>query len=670
MSDAWTQGGQSLSLSTSLGKDKLVLREFTGQEGVCSLFSFDITATAETADTDLSSLIGQSPTVTLIGPDGAKRYINGVCVRAVQMESTCQLQLRPWLWQLSLTSGCRIFQNKTAPEIIKAVFSDLGFSDFKDSLTATYQAREYCVQYNETALNFVCRLMEDEGIFWFFTHADGKHTLVLADDASAHSNIPGTATLPYIPLPAEKGWVDLDRVESFTIETMMVSGKYQADDFAFDTPSTELKTSVSGKGKLQVYEYPGLYSKKSQGDALAKIRLAELEVPASRASGTGSVRAMAAGLKFTLSGHPKSAANAAYVLHQVDHHARFGSYSNSFAALPASATFRPPRTAHRPRIAGTQTAIVVGKAGEEIWTDKHGRIKVQFHWDQEGKKDENSSCWVRVAQGWAGKNWGSFFLPRIGQEVVVSFLEGDPDRPLVTGSVYNGEQPVPYALPDNQTKSTVKSNVSKGGGGYNEFRFEDKKGEEEVYLQAEKDFTQLVKNQRKATINEADDLLTIDKGNRTTTITKGNDTLTISEGDLTTQVAKGKETHSVKGTRAVTVEGDETHTSKADVTWNVTGDFTLKVNGNITIQAGGSITLKGGTSATMQAGTEATVKAGTAATMQAGTDATVKGLNVTAKADVGATLQGGVSAQVKGSASGTVDGGGMLTLKGGLVKIN
>ncbi|WP_029013449.1 type VI secretion system Vgr family protein [Niveispirillum irakense] len=662
MSDAWTQGAQSLSLTTSLGKDKLILRELTGREGVCSLFSFDLTATADSDDVDLASLIGQSPTVTLTGPDGATRYINGVCVRAVQIDRTCQLQLRPWLWQLSLTSDCRIFQNKSVPDIIKAVFGDLGFTDFKDSLTGTYSAREYCVQYNETALNFVCRLMEDEGIFWFFTHADGLHTMVLADDASAHEDIPGTATLPYIPLPMEKDWIGSDRIESFVIETMMVSGKYQADDFAFETPSTELKAAVAGTGSLQIYEYPGLYAKKDRGDALAKIRLAELEVPASRASGTSTVRGMAAGLKFTLSGHARSDANASYVLHEVEHHANIGAYANSFTVLPASATFRPARAALRPRIAGTQTAIVVGKSGEEIWTDSHGRIKVQFHWDQEGKQDENSSCWVRVAQGWAGKNWGSFFLPRIGQEVVVSFLDGDPDRPLVTGSVYNGEQPVPYTLPDDQTKSTIKSNSSKGGGGYNEFRFEDKKGEEEVYLQAEKDLTVLVKNQRKATINEADDLLTIDKGNRTTTITKGNDTLTISEGDLSTTVAKGKETRSVKGTRDLTVEGAETRTNKADVTWKVSGNFTLKVDGDITLQAGGAVLVKSGTTATMQAGT--------AATVQAGTDATVKGMNVTAKADMTASVSGGVSAEVKGSASGTVDGGGMLTLKGGLVKIN
>lgn len=660
--DDFTQSGQSLSVTTPLGPDKLILRDLSGREGICELFQFDLTATASDAALDMSSVVGQGVTVTLTGPDGTKRYIHGICVRAVQMERTYSLQLRPWLWQLGLTSDCRIFQDKSVPEIVKAVFSDLGFSDFKDSLTGSYTAREYCVQYNETALDFVCRLMEDEGIFWFFTFANGTHTLVLADDASAHTALPVAATLPYLPLPGGKGWLEDDRVDSFLIETAMVPGKYQTDDYFLETPSTELKVNVAGTGSLQVYEYPGGYTKKDAGDARGKVRLAELEAAAKRASGSSTVRGMAAGLKFTLSGHPRSDANATYVLHGVSHSVSLGGYANSFEVLPADTTFRPIRRTARPRIPGTQTAVVVGKSGEEVWTDKFGRIKVQFHWDQVGKKDENSSCWVRVAQGWAGKNWGAFFLPRLGQEVVVSFLDGDPDRPLVTGSVYNGEQQVPYTLPDDQTKSTIKTNTSKGGAGYNEFRFEDKKDAEEIYLQAQKDMNVLIKNSRTTTINEADDTLTLDKGNRSTTITKGNDTLTITEGDRTLSIAKGKETHGVKGTRAITVEGAETKTNKDKVTWTVSGDFSLKVDGNITIEAGGSVTVKSGTAMNVQSGTAMDLKAGTALTAKASTDAKVQGLN--------ATLQGDVGATVKGSATGTIDGGGMLTVKGGMVKIN
>jgi type VI secretion system secreted protein VgrG len=338
-------------------------------------------------------------------------------------------------------------------------------------------------------------------------------------------------------------------------------------------------------------------------------------------------------------------------------------YRNTFQAFPSSASFRPLRVTPKPRIYGTQTAIVTGKSGEEIWTDQYGRIKVQFHWDQLGQNDENSSCWIRVAQGWAGKNWGAIFLPRIGQEVVVSFLEGDPDRPLVTGAVYNGQQPVPYTLPDEQTKSTVKSNSSKGGNGFNEIRLEDKAGSEELYLHAQKDMTidvlndqtTTITNNRTVTIQEKDDSLTVTKGNRAVTVSQGNETLTVSQGDRTVAVSQGKETHSVQSTRDVTVTGNETHTNKADFSQTVSGNYTLKVTGTLTIQATGDLTLKTDGALTVQSGTSMTVKSGT---------------DLTASSGTGLSLSGGTTMEIKGSASGTVDGGGMLTVKGGMVKIN
>ncbi|HSK38197.1 MAG TPA: type VI secretion system tip protein TssI/VgrG, partial [Arenibaculum sp.] len=546
---------------------------------------------------------------------------------------------------MTFSTDSRIFQNLAVPDILKQVFGDLGFTDFQDSLTATYEVREYCVQYQETHFAFVSRLMEEEGIFYFFTHEDGKHTLVLADDASAHQDVPGTSTVPYLPLPYSKDWLEDDRIEAFTLEQRVVSGKYQADDFNFETPSTELKALVTGQAaKYQVYEYPGNYLKKDLGDKAAKLRMEEMEVPARRTEGVGRARGFAAGLKFTLDGHPRADLNVAYVLHRVSHEARRREYVNAFTALPADVPFRPARTTPRPRIVGTQTAIVVGKAGEEIWTDKYGRIKVQFHWDQLGKNDENSSCWIRVTQGWAGKNWGSFFLPRIGQEVIVSFLEGDPDRPIVTGCVYNGEQPVPYELPGEQTKSTVKSNSSKGGGGFNEIRYEDKKDSEEMFVHAQKDMNVVVLNDQTLTITTA----------RTTTISESDDTLTIEKGNRTITVSKGNETHSVKDTRSVTVTAAETHTNEDDFTHEVTGDYTLKVGGNITIEAGGSITLK----------------AGSTMDLEAAGDATLKGANTTVEASANVTVKAGAMLEAKASATGKVDGGGMLELKGGMVKLN
>jgi type VI secretion system secreted protein VgrG len=318
---------------------------------------------------------------------------------------------------------------------------------------------------------------------------------------------------------------------------------------------------------------------------------------------------------------------------------------------------------------GAQTATVVGKSGEEIWTDKYGRVKVQFHWDQQGKKDENSSCWVRVAHGWAGQGWGMIFLPRIGQEVIVSFLEGDPDCPIVTGSVYNADKTVPYALPGEQTKSTIKGSSSKGGVGNNEIRFEDKKDSEEVYVHAQKDMTIKVENDRKTDVSH-DDISTI-KNDRTTTIQEGVEKLVVSKGDRVVQVDVGKETHDVKGERLITVTGNETHTNIADFTQKVTGNYELKVTGNLVIDVTGTISFKSAQSLTNEAGTELSNKAGTSLTNKAGTDLkNDAGMNLTNKAAMNLTNDAGIQLNNKAAAAQTVDGGGMLTVKGGLVKIN
>jgi type VI secretion system secreted protein VgrG len=430
-----------------------------------------------------------------------------------------------------------------------------------------------------------------------------------------------------------------DIVSTCTLEQQVIPGQFKTDDYNFTTPSTELLATASGSETARsIYEYPGLYLTGSDGETVTSLRLASLEIPGKTIRGTSYCWAFRPGCKFTLAGHARSDMNAEYLLTAVSHHGdQTTEYTNSFDAIASSVVFRPPRLTTRPRIYGSQTATVVGKSGEEIWTDQYGRIVVQFHWDQVGQNDEKSSCWIRVSQTWAGKGWGSMFIPRIGQEVIVSFLEGNPDRPIVTGCVYNAQQVVPYTLPDEQTKSTVKSNSSKGGGGFNEIRLEDKKGSEEVFVQAQKDMNVIVLNDQTYTITN----------NRTVTVQKQNETLVVDKGNRTVQVNTGNETHEVKGTRAVTVTGNETHTNKADYTQTVAGNFSLKVDGNITIEASGSVSIKAGTSMSMQAGTSMESKAGTTMNNEAQ-------VTLTAKA----------------GASATVDGGGMLTLKGGLVKIN
>ncbi|HBB94878.1 MAG TPA: type VI secretion system tip protein VgrG [Blastocatellia bacterium] len=653
MSAVYIQDNLKLQIATPLGPNKLLLRSLRGEEHISGLFQFNLEMVSEDNALDFQGIVGKAVTVTLSLGDNTKHYFNGIVGRFVQEETNVRLtryhaEIHPWLWLLTKTSDCRIFQNKSVPDIIKSIFGDLGFTDFRDDLKNSYTPREYCVQYNETAFNFVSRLMEDEGIFYFFEHSEDKHVLVLGDDADVHKPCPG---LEQKSIAFKQSLVDYSQdlvITRCLIEEQLVSDKCALDDFNFETPSTDLiveESDPARDGKLRVYEYPGGFLKKDLGESRAKIRLDALEQPRKLIRGEGFVRAFVAGHKFKLKDHYRPDVNQEYALRSVTHAITQESYVNSFEAFPVAVPFRPPRVSSRPRISGTQTAKVVGKSGEEIWTDKYGRVKVQFHWDQKGKNDETSSCWIRVDFGWAGKNWGGIFVPRIGQEVVVSYLEGDPDRPLITGAVYNGEQTVPYPLPNEQTKSTVKTNTSKGGAGFNEIRFEDKKDVEELYFHAQKDQNIVVEHDRaKKVLNNETNTI---KKDRSTTIEEGNDTYVVAKGNRTFQVNTGNETYEVKGTRAVTVTGDETHTDKANFTQKVTGNYELKVTGNLTIDVTGSVTIKSGMSMTHEAQTSMTNKAG---------------VSLTNEAQVAITN--------KGQATNSVESGGVTTIKGAIVKIN
>jgi type VI secretion system secreted protein VgrG len=633
----------SLALSTPLGSDALTLHRLEGEEYLSEPFLLHLTMTAANP-VAADSLLGKPASVTLIDGSGNKRYLHGLVTRFTQSGNECTADLRPWLWMLSLSTDNRIFQKKSVPEVLTGVFDEAGFIDYRNDLRRSYKPMDYCVQFQETTLDFVSRLMEEAGIFYFFEHSESGHTLVLADDAASFKDCDNAASISFLPLPAGSDWLTDLRINGIATESHVAVQAYQSDDFNFTTPSTELKVNT-GNGTRRVYEYPGRYGTLDDGETVAKNRIEAFEAVATQISGDSPVRALRAGGAFTMTGHPDPALNARYALRSVAHSAVRREYTNRFVAFPVSVPFRPPRRTPVPRVAGSQTAIVVGPSGKEIYTDNYGRVKVQFHWDQLGTRDENSSCWIRVAQNWAGVNWGAFSLPRIGQEVVVTFLNGDPDRPLITGCVYNGDNPVPYTLPDEQTKTVLKSDSSEGGGGFNELRLEDKKGSEEFYLHAQKDMKMDVLNDQTITITQ----------NRTATISKGNDELTISQGDRTITVSQGKETHSVQSTRDLTVISAETHSNKADFTQTVSGNFALTVNGNITIKAAGSLTLESGTSMTIKAGTSLDLSSGTSLSVQAGTSL---------------SLQGNTTAELKANASGTVNGGGMLALKGGMVQIN
>ncbi|WP_017518804.1 type VI secretion system tip protein TssI/VgrG [Pseudomonas nitroreducens] len=662
-------------ITTSLSIKASALLDFypqavSGQESMNELIRLSLEGIS-VGPLMLSSAVASQVTIAFHN-DASQRPLDALVAEIQQLPADAtaeryQLVLRPWLWWLTLASNNRVFQNLATSDIVTTIFKAHGFTDFKLSLSGSYEPREYCVQYGESDFAFVSRLLEEEGIFWFFTHEEGKHRLVLADNNDAFPPIPNGPKVAY--LGQEIGVRELHGIRSAQYCLQAVAGTYSATDYEFTTPATSLFSQAQAEaGPRAQYEHPGGYTAKARGDALTKQRVDGLRSQDKRLIGESDCRWLVPGHWFTLTGHDDAALNIDWVLTSVTHEADHEHYRNRFEAIPKATAYRPPRTTPKPRM-HTQTAKVVGKAGEEIWTDQYGRIKIQFPWDLEGKNDEASSCWVRVVLPWSGKGFGMQFIPRIGQEVIVTFIDGDPDRPLVTGCVYNGDNALPYALPDNQTQSGIKTQSSKGGGGFNELRFEDKKDAEEVFLQAQKDMRVNVLNDSSATIGH-DETLTVQNA-RTRTVKEGDETVTLEKGKRSVTIQTGSDTLDVKDTRTVKVGADQTHSTGGNYSHQVSGNFeltvdgnlTIKVSGTLTLQSGGSLTLKTDADLAAQAGTSVTSKAGTSLTNQAGT-------SLTNKAGTTLTNDAGVSLTNKASAEQTVDGGGMLTLKGGLVKVN
>jgi type VI secretion system secreted protein VgrG len=508
---ALTQANRHIRVNTDLGEDKLFLEGFEGEERVSDLFRFELTILTDDAGFSMESLLHKPAVVSLRQHDDTDRNFHGIISHVEEVESRSEgyyvyrATMVPWTWLLTLFHDCRIFQNKSVPDIVQQVFTDRGFTDYANRLTNTYEPREYTVQYRESDFNFVSRLLEDEGIFYFFEHSEDKHTLVLADQPTAFAACPCQDTAAFDTTAGL--WQDLDVVLGVRRTSRIRVGKVTEDDYDFTKPKTSLRANLDSARKGEFYEYPGKYTTRDDGSRYARVRLEEQEVGISPVYFNTNCRAFRPGFKFTLTGY-RADGDKAYAMLAVQHQGANDShisgdlpeaftYTNRVEAIDASTPYHPPRTARRPFIQGSQTAVVVGKSGEEIWVDQYGRVKVQFFWDRAGNMDENSSCWIRVAQVWAGKGWGAIFTPRIGQEVIVDFLEGDPDRPIITGRVYNADQTVPYALPGEQTKSTVKSMSSKGGGGFNEIRLEDKKDSEQVFIFGQKNEDIRIQNDAK-----------------------------------------------------------------------------------------------------------------------------------------------------------------------------
>lgn len=542
------QAGRWLEIDTPLGKDVLILTSFSGEEALSRPFSFRLELVSQKEQIEASEILGKRITFSIQLANGRRRVFNGIVRTFVaggfwlRGYRHYHAEVVPWLWFLGRTTDCRIFQEKTALDIIRAIFGEYGFTDYEiGSLSAPPRSRDYCVQYRESDLDFVSRLLEEEGIFYFFRHEAGRHKLVIADTASAYYD----STNREVEYRVNSDIVD--HISRWQSRKEFTTGRQFLRDFNFETPTSDLSSTANTIVDLppartyEFYDYPGLFDNKRDGTHFAKRRIEEEEVGHASAEGSGTCAGFSPGAKFKLIRHEcRSEEGKTHALVSLRHAATDfthlpgehppPSYSNDFTCIPHDVVYRPPRLTRKPFVQGPQTAFVVGPAGEEIYCDKYGRVKVQFHWDREGRKDEKSSCWIRVGQDWAGKRWGAVFIPRIGMEVIVSFLEGDPDRPLITGCVYNAESMPPYALPGEKTKSGIKTRSSKQGGdaNFNEIRFEDAKGKEEVYVHAEKDMNRVVEHDDSHEIGHDQEVkvkndqdITIEKGNRTIKVEAG-----------------------------------------------------------------------------------------------------------------------------------------------------
>src|SRR6266436_4152271 len=602
---AYTQDKRIIAIDTPLGKDVLLLHGFAAQEGISRLFRISAEFLSENASIDFTKIIGQQVCISLTLADGSKRYFNGHVSRFSQTGmderfTHYHAEIVPWLWFLTRRADCRIFQNMTIPDIVAKVFKDRGFGDFRNSLQGGFEQREYCVQYRETDFNFVSRLMEQYGIYYFFEHEQNKHTLVMGNKPSVHKPCPSQSKAR-LDFTGGVYLKDEDLVGSWNLEQELRPGKYALTDYNFETPGTSLIANedtifkVGGNDKYEVFDYPGEYTKKAEGESRTQIRMQEEETIHLIGVGSGSCRTFASGYRFDLSGHARADQNTTYLLTEVQHSATVGSsymgsgpessgehYSNHFKCIPYSVPYRPQRNTPRPFVQGPQTAVVTGKSGEEIWTDKYGRVKVHFFWDREGKKDDTSSCWIRSSQPWAGKNWGAINIPRIGQEVIVDFLEGDPDRPIITGRVYNDDQMPPYTLPDNMTRSTFMSRSTKGGGSanFNELRFEAKKGSEQIFLNAEKDMDHRVEKDSREFI--------------------GNDRHLIVKND---------QKEKVEGEQHIQIVKDRNEKVGGDASLEITGNQNDKVGQNMSLQVGQNLQEKSGMNVVIEAGMQLTIKA-------------------------------------------------------------
>ena len=596
MALALKQQSRIAELKTLLGKDELVLTRFDGSEGLSELFTFNIEALSET-DINFDDVLGTKCTVSVQSYDQT-RHFNGILVESQwtgtrEGQFSYRLVLRPWLWLLSRVSDCRIFHNKTAPEIIEEIFGKHGFATFEKKLTENYNKIEYYVQYRETDLAFVSRVMEEFGIYYFFRHEDGNHTLVLADAKSSHAPAPGGGSIPWRPLKSSRS--RQEHLRQWSPGRRFNTGRVVLNDYDYLKPSASLLSESESasryqNSKLEAFDYPGRYVEKPDGERYAKVRLEAEQASDNRCHGSGVAASLFPGALVSLKEHTVGSQNREYLIVRATHALsselfRAGlspdeeeAYHGRYEFLPSDKPFRAPILTPKPVVRGPQTAKVVGDG--EIDVDKHGRIKVQFHWDR--KKDESRR--VRIGQVWSGKKWGGIFIPRVGMEVIVEFLEGDPDQPLVVGTVYNGEYKPPYDLPGDKNIAGWKSESTEGGGqeDYNELVFDDTKGSEKITIHAQYDMDTTVEHNDTLTVENNRDIKvtgthtevvdgTITIESRQMIVLKvGFSTITIDAGSITLNSI------------AINITGSATITATSPLT-SITGTTSLALATNVLI---------------------------------------------------------------------------------------
>lgn len=683
---SYTQAGRAISVTSVLGKDALLLESIEGDEEIAGGFKYTLGLLAKDPSITASKLIRTAMTVTMHLSDGKEREITGLVSRFVQLDqaeglTVYEAEIRPWYWFLSLTSDYRVWQNLSVTEIVKTVCNDAGFNDLSFKVRKAPKPDEYRVQYGETHLDFICRLMEEAGLYWFAQHHGGKCNMVVADNNSVSD---GTVQLKLSTIGHETE--EESALSWFNVAQDVRPGTFTTMDYNFVKPSAALKGEHKGDVPGEVVEFPGGFAERDAGNPLASLRYQEIVAEKIEATGAGRCRSLAVGTKIEISKHPNTALNKAYLVTSVQQSAKLGDFrtggdpglvfKSSFTAIPFDTPYRPERTTPVPRAYGYESAVVVGPGGEEIFTDEYGRVRLQFFWDRKGKKDDKSSCWVRVSTLWAGKGWGMISTPRIGQEVLVAYVNGDPEDPIVVGRVYNAEQMPPYALPANKTQTGIKTRSALKGSpdNFNEIRFEDKKGSEELYIHAEKNKTILVENDRSSDVghNNAEKVAndeTVSVGDNQSLSVGKNQSISVGE-DRSVSVGKG-ESYSVGKSRNTSVDENESLTVTKDRSQDIGKNETLTVgekrntkigkDDEITVDENRSTTigkndeLRVGKNLVIDAADEIVIKTGDASiTMKKDGTITIKGNDI--------TLNGSGKINVKASSD--------VVLKGSKVSAN